>query len=190
MRQIPAPQERLGLLIQFPVAGVVECRKQVDLDITQSLAESFKFIIIIEKRSWLFVIENLLIGFPECGFLFSGYRFAERLDNPIEFGIPECRRVERAVCEIAAPDDQLKREGFCGEARERRIIAELVLVFRKSGSRRIAADSQCRYPSGSAGRWLRHSSGEDFLQGQPVQKRTERRSSAECRQVLVSSLRF
>ena len=71
-------------LLQTPVIGVIESRKQVDFDVLHPLVEPFEFVIIVEERSGLFFVENFLIAKPVSAFLLFGKRLAQVVDNMVE----------------------------------------------------------------------------------------------------------
>ena len=76
--------------LDLPLINVIKRGNQVDINILDAAAESLKLVVIIEKRSRLFVVQDLLIAFPECNFAFCRKRSAEFIDNGVEFAAPEC----------------------------------------------------------------------------------------------------
>jgi hypothetical protein len=51
-------------LLYAPVKNVIECGDKVDISVFNTAVQSFKLIVVIEKGSRLFFVQDLLVVLP------------------------------------------------------------------------------------------------------------------------------
>lgn len=103
-------------LFGAPLPGVVECGEQVDIAFFDAAVESFKLIVVVEEASWLLIVQNFLVAFPESYAVLRGKGSAQLGNDGVEFPVLKGCGVEGATGKVGAPDDELEGECFGGHA--------------------------------------------------------------------------